>query len=408
MKTGSAVVFGSGPAAWSLAAALTHQAIDVTLVAPNPHATWPQTYGMWAYQWSDRWNAICGVADPFTVAWESVAVIGDRHHDVRRAYGILDNDRVRLAFTASAVATGRLEVIDDAATRIELKGGDCVVQLAEGGTIQSRLVFDGTGSHSTFVERESEGSSEVLQTAFGIKVRTRSSLPSGDSCVLMDWRGPQRRDASFLYALPYGDGRWLFEETSLARSGGLPQGELEVRLRLRLADLGVVIDEEEHTETVSFPMNVPLPGAGQRVVPIGAAAALVHPATGYSIAAAFQSALSLADVLGDVPGNSAASTAGDDVERCWDVLWSSNRRRARRLERYGLERLLTMDQTTTRLFFDTFFTLDPALTAAYLGGQAGVGELTSVMWNMFRASPPRLQRRLASGNPLTLARSLVG
>jgi lycopene beta-cyclase len=269
------------------------------------------------------------------------------------------------------------------------------------------LVFDATGSQSPFVVREPQpsNSAPVLQTAFG-RIVTATNVPIADNvCMLMDWRGKQRRDASFLYALPFGDDRWLFEETSLGRRGGLSQVDLAGRLDARLSALGIKVHAEHSTESVSFRMDVPLPVKGQRIVPVGAAAALVHPATGYSVASSLRSA----QVLADVAADAFASTADVSVvaATCFDALWSDDRRKARGLETYGLERLLTMDQSDTRAFFDTFFSLSTKQTASYLDGSAGTRELSAVMWNVFRKAPRRLQQRLATGNPLLLARSLL-
>ena len=404
MSVVPAVVLGSGPASWSLASALTDRGTDVLLIAPNPEASWPQTYGMWTYQWPLAMAQQSGIVNPFSRRWDSVMVIGDRPHEVGRPYGVLANERVRVGFRAAAELSGRLHTCPGAALGVEVADDACVIRLTDGTSVRARLVFDGTGANSKLIARETAAPSTVEQTAFGITVRARTTPFSEDTCVLMDWRGPKRRSASFLYALPFGDGRWLFEETSLARRAGLGLGELETRLRERLDNLGVVIDEEEGTESVSFPMDLPMPRAGQRVVPIGAAAALLHPATGYSVAASFRSALALAEAVAD----STALTTREASARCWAALWSTDRRKARRLETYGLERLLTMDQSDTRLFFDTFFTLDQKQTSVYLGGEAGVAELRRVMWSMFRKSPTRLQRRLATGNPVILARSLLG
>jgi lycopene beta-cyclase len=396
-------VLGSGPAALSLAAALVGRGLAVVLIAPSPDAPWTQTYGMWTDQWTVSLAQTMGVVTPFRQVWDRVVAVGEREHEVGRAYGILDNERLRERMRVSADRC--LTIQKASVVAIEHDATSSTIRLAKGRAIKAQLVFDGTGAASPFVEREISSGAPVLQTAFG-RIVTAANVPfDANTCVLMDWRGDRRRDASFLYALPYGDGRWLFEETSLGRRQGLSQAELRTRLAARLDKLGVIVEEEHDTEWVSFPMNVGLPVKGQRVVPIGAAAALVHPATGYSVAASFRTALRLADVTAaGLAGNSGPATV---AAQCFDSLWPEDRRKARGLETYGLERLLTMDQADTCAFFDTFFSLSPKQMAVYLGGEAGTKELSAVMWNVFRKAPRRLQQRLATGNPLMLARSLL-
>jgi lycopene beta-cyclase len=399
-------VLGSGPAALSLATALVDRGLAVVLIAPSPDAPWTQTYGMWTDQWHVSLAQTMGLVNPFRQVWERVVAVGERTHEVGRAYGILDNDRLRERMRLSADRPHHGLTIQKASVvAIEHDATSSTIRLAKGRAIKAQLVFDGTGAASPFVERDVSSGAPVLQTAYG-RIVTAANVPFGENtCVLMDWRGSRRPDASFLYALPFGDGRWLFEETSLGRREGLSQAELETRLRARLDSLGISVEEEHDTEWVSFPMDVALPIKGQRVVPIGAAAALVHPATGYSVAASFRTALRLADVTAaGLAGNSGPAAV---AAQGFDSLWPEDRRKARGLETYGLERLLTMNQVDTCAFFDTFFSLSPKQMAVYLGGEAGTKELSAVMWNVFRKAPRRLQQRLATGNPFTLARSLL-
>jgi lycopene beta-cyclase len=400
-------VLGAGPAALSLSAALINRGLEVVLVAPNPDAPWPQTFGMWTDQWSVSIAQAMGLVNPWRDVWDRVIAFGERKHDVGRTYAALDNERVQQRLRASAESTGRFSVRSAAAVGVDHSETFSTVRFAKGRALKARLVFDGTGSQSPFVTREAEPSNltPVLQTAFG-RIVTASNVPFGETtCVLMDWRGGQRRDASFLYALPFGDGRWLFEETSLGRRGGLSQADLTSRLDARLASLGIGVQTEHDSESVSFRMDVPLPTKGQRIVPIGAAAALIHPATGYSIASSFRSAVNLADTA--AVSFAATADASIAASKCFDALWSEDRRKARGLETYGLERLLTMDQSDTCTFFDTFFSLSANQKSSYLDGSAGTRELSAVMWNVFRRAPRRLQQRLATGNPLLLARSLL-
>jgi lycopene beta-cyclase len=399
------VVLGSGPASLSLATALAIQQVPVQLIAPLPEATWTQTYGMWTDQWSTQLALTIGLVNPWKRQWGRVIAIGRQEHDVGRAYGIVDNQRVQAAFLNAGTASGHLTLRTGNVDSVTTNEDCSTVVLNKGRPVKAQLVFDGTGSRSTLVAREQRTSQPVLQTAFG-RIVTALNVPFDEHvCVLMDWRGEARQDATFLYALPFGDGQWLFEETSLGRRGGLSQTELAQRLDARLESLGIVVIEEHDTEAVSFEMDIPLPQTGGQVVPIGAAAALVHPATGYSVAASFRTALTIAEVTANAM-SSGASTQ-QLAQKCNDTMWSSDRRKARGLETYGLERLLTMDQTDTRSFFDTFFSLPAQQTALYLGGTASTKDLTTVMWNVFRKAPRRLQQCLATGNPFQLARSLL-
>ncbi len=399
----SAAVLGSGPAALSTAAALSCAGVDTVLIAPSVEAPWLQTFSMWTDQWSPDVAELTGLANPWSRRWSRVMAFGEKTHHIDRAYGTLDNENVRRALLDRALASGCLTVLSDRVETIEHLDQHSELALGQGDTLSARLVFDGTGAGSSFVVREPQPDGEpVLQTAFG-RIVSASSVPFDDnSAVLMDWRGPRRSDPSFLYALGYGDGRWLFEETSLAHPGGLLQSELAIRLDKRLHDLGIVIEETHATEEVSFPMEVALPVKSQAVVGIGAAGALVHPATGYSVAASLRMAPRFARAVTNEGSDRAVA-----IERCAEVLWSADRRRARGLETYGLKRLLTMDQHDTQAFFDVFFSLSNSAAATYLGGEAGSKELSAVMWQVFRKSPRRLRQRLATGNPLVLAKSLL-
>jgi lycopene cyclase-like protein len=418
-----AVVLGSGPAAYALAAALCLEGIECSLIAPHPNTSWPQTYSMWTDQFSEDVARICGSGDPWLHRWDRVLAIGQTEHAIGREYATIDNERLRLGLLDCAEATGNLRVITASVVSVEPVAGsrdqtdsayvgEVILTLSKGKPVRANLVFDGTGASSKFVQRDTvSGSSTpaVLQTAFGRTVSATNVPFNEGTCVLMDWRGANRTDASFLYALSFGDGRWLFEETSLAKRGGLPLSELERRLGSRLDELGIRIKKEHVVERVEFPMDVALPSRSQRIIGIGAAAALVHPATGYSIAASLRSAPRLAKQAASILNDSShiRGASQQPINKCAEVLWSDDRRRARGLETYGLQRLLAMDQVDTCAFFDTFFSLPTRQTIDYLSGEATSKELSAVMWNVFRRAPRRLQQRLATGNPLMLARALL-
>ena len=409
MPTRSAIdvaILGSGPAAWSAAAAVAERGLQVALIAPEPTKVWAQTYGAWTDQLNDEVLALLGGSRPWACVWERVVVRGDHVTELNRSYGRLANSAVRDALHATAESCGRLRVRIGSATSIETTSTGSVVHLGSERSVAATVVLDGTGANSAFCLRGPMPRHRVLQTAYGIVAELGGGALEDDVCTLMDWTGPDRADPTFAYLLPFDDA-WLVEETSLAQGGGLSMAELEVRLYARLKLAGLTVRRVRAVEHVSFPMDVPLPDLGQRVVGLGAAAALVHPATGYSVAASLRAAPrianALSDVLGSPNGGPVAAAAA-----AWQVLWPTDRLRARALETYGLERVRSMDQRTIREFFDAFFGLPAHDTSRYLSGEAAASEVAGVMWRVFRRASPRLRRRLASGNPLALARALTG
>jgi lycopene beta-cyclase len=179
----------------------------VVLIAPSPDAPWSQTYGMWIDQWSVAVAQTMGLVNPWLRIWNRVVAIGEHEREVGRAYGILDNERLQQTMGKAAERSGRLAIRKATVAAIEHDAASSTIRLDKGRAIKARLVFDGTGSQTPFVARESGHTPSVLQTAYG-RVVTASNVPFGETtCVLMDWRADQRRDASFLYALPYGDRR---------------------------------------------------------------------------------------------------------------------------------------------------------------------------------------------------------
>ncbi len=417
MPIADVAILGSGPAAWATTSACCQAGLSVTLIAPNPQSQWPQTYGVWLDQLDQPVRKLFGLSGgdalPLSHQWSTISAITDSERDLQRAYGLLDNHGVRSALHQTAEATGLLTVRTASAKDVTHEQWSSVA-VSKGRAVSARIVIDATGSQSPFVQRMNAGATEgpspyapyapyAMQAAYGVVVEVAHD-PYARS-VLMDWSGPNRRDASFLYALDLG-GRWLLEETSLARNPALSPEDLQARLGSRLRDMGVSITATHAEEHVLFPMNVGLPVVGQRTLAIGAAGAIVHPATGYSVAASLRLAPRLAESLraaldGVLPDAQVIADAG------WRAIWPTDRRKARNLESYGLDRLLTMNQSEIRGFFHAFFALGPSVMSTYLGGDSSSAELAAVMWKVFQKAPLRIRSRLASGNPLTLARTLL-
>ena len=110
----------------------------------------------------------------------------------------------------------------------------------------------------------------------------------------MDFSGPE--NGTFLYALPVSDAELFVEETSLVTAESPDWTVLERRLRDRLNRLGLVGELDVHERCV-IPMDASLPDFATEGISFGAAAAMVHPATGYQLGASLSLAAPFAEAL---------------------------------------------------------------------------------------------------------------
>jgi len=390
------VVVGAGPAGWAAAAACAEAGLDTALVAPDLEEPWAATYAAWRHE-------VAGVGLPDRVwraGWDEVVVHGARRHVLARGYGVFANDVLQQWLWDRAADAGAAEAVAGA-TGVEHTSRSTRV-LVGTGAIEGRVVLDATGAVARLLDQRPR--TGAAQVAHGVVAQARVP-PEVGSCVLMDWRAAGGPDGppSFLYALDLGADGWLLEETSLAADPPVDRTLLAARLDARLAGLGVAVEQVHHEEHVHIPMGAPPPRV-QRVVGIGAAGGLVHPATGYSVAASLRSAPALARAIADAIARRATPEAV--AAAGWQALWPAGRRRSRALEGYGLGALLRFGQEDAQAFFDAFFDLDPEAWSGYLAGTLPPAEVASVMGRLFAAVPWGVRRRLAAGDPRELGRGL--
>ncbi|MGB5682977.1 MAG: lycopene cyclase family protein, partial [Polyangiales bacterium] len=166
---------------------------------------------------------------------------------------------------------------------------------------------------------------------------------------------------------------------------------LRERLEGRLHSLGLGQSARVGEERCSIAMGLGLPARGQPLVPFGAAASMVHPATGYSIAHALRKAELVAEAI-------VSALADDDVQRAVGAgnaaVWSRSERATWELYAFGLESLVSMNLAETSRFFDAFFRMPTEAWSGYLGGTLGPGELGAVMTRLFRSLPAAVQWQL--------------
>ncbi len=355
-------ILGLGPAGRAIASACAAVGLAVTAVDPHPWAPWRATYGGWVDELPDAAPRAATVARP--TAWTS------ERQEIPRAYSVLDTVALQQSLDLSGVR---------------------VVTGTANGTVDGDLA----GARIIIDARGASASGRTQQTAYGVVIdRARAdSVLDGDAALFMDWRtdhgaGPDV-PPSFLYAVPVGGNRVLLEETSLARRPGLGFDVLAQRLTTRLAGRGLQLGGDEPVERVRFALDTPLParewaGLTPPVVRFGAAAPLIHPASGYSVAATLRLAPQVAAIIAS--GGTAA-----DVQH---LIWSPRARAVHALRLRGLRAVCALSPAEVSEFFAAFFALPVALQRTYLSGREDLAGTAAAMGALFPrlASPTR--RRL--------------
>ncbi|MGL5850962.1 MAG: lycopene cyclase family protein [Phycicoccus sp.] len=374
------LVVGGGPAGRALAGACARAGLATALVDPHPDRPFTATYGCWAGELPS------GLPPSVLAARAHGRAIGHRTHDLGWEYAVFDVPALRDHLDAG------LDTVDVHAGRVTGPAGPGRVALDGGGELAASVVVDAAGRWQAL------GASTLRrvaaeQTAYGVVVPATDAepiVPQGDA-LFMDWRADHGEGGwpTFLYGIPVGADRVLLEETSLARRPGLPVAVLRRRLHARLERHGIRVPHDASTETVRFPVDRPRHDT-EAAIGFGAAAPLVHPATGFSIGAALGLAGPLADAVAAHLGAGPAA-AGDAARR---VVWSPSARSVHGLRRIGLEAMLRMPPAEVPGFFDVFFALPERQRWAYLTGRADLAGTMRTMAGLFAASDWRLRRRL--------------
>lgn len=389
---------GGGPAGWSAARACARRGLAVTLVDPHPDRRWRHTYGVWADE--------VPTTGPDALPDDVVATSGPgfaiarRTHPLAGSYAVLDTRALQDALCEPEVSVhrGRVVGVEDGAA------------VLDGGTrLAAGLVLDASGAAQVLSRSRRRTSRPAEQTAVGVVVPSAvAARVTGGRLVFMDWRPLHGCPGwpTFLYAIPLGGDDWLLEETSLARRPGLPLPELAARLRRRLLACGlgpdeIPLDDRARVEHVRFPVDTPPHRSPAGVVPLGAAASLVHPATGYSVTHSLDVATRLAEAVVARPDHAARLDAAGRAVRppAGHVVHAMRRR--------GLDVLLRMPSCEVPEFFERFFSLPAAAQRGYLGAHDDVLGSMRAMLSVFRHLSPRLRAHLIAGSLLGAGRDLT-
>lgn len=381
------LVLGSGPAGLNVAAAAAAVGLRVEVLAPDVDGPWRPTWGAWVDSLPPE------VLPAVAATWPTLEVHTGLGAPVvlTRPYARFDSAALRNLCrdrcTAHQVGFRR------GAARTVIHGPRGSVVTDDAGREHAAAVVIDASGRGTLLERT--GAPTAFQTAWGV-------LATVDG-----WSGPARwmdftpvpgedGPPTFLYALPMPDGRVFLEETSLVRRPGLPAVELERRLRRRLSTMELRLREVHEVETCVIPMNTPLPVLPQRVVGFGAAAAMIHPSTGYLLARALQTAPAVAEAIRDGLSESPERAS----QAAWQRIWPPERIRSRKLHALGAHLVAGLDAYDTRRFFAAFFSLPASTRDAWLDDTLPFVSLGTGMATLFRRLPVRVQwRLLAAGNP---------
>jgi lycopene beta-cyclase len=384
-------VLGCGPAGASAAHACALAGLETVIVDPSPDALWPNRYGVWCEDWPEALHQ-------FTHQWPCAVVIAESTHRLERAYGIVDRRAVADALRAEYVQAGG-RVCADRAVSLRGEPGAFVVELASGAQLSVGAIVDARGASAPC------GAPSLFQTAWGGEVA--ASLPLDPAVMhLMDFRAPGRSvgPPSFLYAYALDEGRWFLEETVLA-GPAVPFASLRARLGARLEAWGVspeVLAEATEIEECRIPMDVGAYEGPKGVIPFGAAAGLVHPATGYSVATTLRLAPQI-PALVHQQRDPARAVDRPDV-RGADAL------AADALYRFGGAEIARFDQARQRAFFEAFFHLPEPLRNGYLSRTLGPRGVGRAMWGVFCRTSSSTRRILTSAglqHASVLARALL-
>ena len=384
------LVVGGGPAGMALAGACARLGLATGLLDPSPDRPWTATYGMWSPE-------VPADLPASVVASRSAGrAIALTEHQLGWDYAVLD---VPAFHRHLADRLADVQIHTGRAVASPQRG---VVTLADGSELRAAVVVD-AGGRARPLDPTPVRRTPAEQTAYGVMIDEDVAAPltgPGDA-LFMDWRADHGESGwpTFLYAIPLGDGQVLVEETSLARRPGLPLSVLRRRLHARLAHHGVHVPKGARNEKVSFPLDQPR-YRGPDALGFGAAAPLIHPATGFSVAASLRLAPTVAAALAaHLPGDPAAG-----LTAARHSVWPRPARAIHRFRLIGLEALLQMPSDDVPQFFETFFSLPEAHRWTYLTSRDDVRGTAVAMGRLFQMADARLRRRLVGAairNPLS-------
>lgn len=399
------VVIGCGPAGLALAAESAKLGLRVGLIGPDLPFT--NNYGVWEDEFKDL-----GLEKCIEHAWQDTVVyLGDSDPIlIGRAYGRVSRHLLHEELLERCVKSGVSYLNSKVESIVEGANGQSLVSCEHNIVVPCRLATVASGAASgRLLQYEVGGPRVSVQTAYGVEVEVETSPYDPSLMVFMDYRdyipkkinSPEADYPTFLYAMPMSSNRIFFEETCLASKEAMPFDLLKKKLMLRLETMGIRITKLFEEEWSYIPVGGSLPNTEQKNLAFGAAASMVHPATGYSVVRSLSEAPKYASAIANIMRCShdkgklpnQISTSNISMQ-AWNTLWPQERKRQRAFFLFGLALIVQLDIEGTRTFFDTFFRLPRWMWWGFLGSTLSSTDLVLFAFYMFLIAPNDLRMSL--------------
>ncbi|KAL5728706.1 lycopene epsilon-cyclase [Ranunculus cassubicifolius] len=399
------VVIGCGPAGLALASEAAKQGLKVGLIGPDLPFT--NNYGVWEDEFKDL-----GLERCIEHAWRDTIVYLDNENPVLigRAYGRVSRHLLHEELLKRCVESGVSYLNSKVDRIIEAADGHSLVVCEHEISIPCRLATVASGAASgKLLEYEVGGPRVSVQTAYGVEVEVANNPYDPNLMVFMDYRdfvqekiqSVEEEYPTFLYVMPMSPTRVFFEETCLASRDAMPFDLLKTKLLSRLKTLGIKITKVYEEEWSYIPVGGSLPNTDQKNLAFGAAASMVHPATGYSVVRSLSEAPKYASVIAKILqqdmnkfGVTQQTSAVNISSEAWRTLWPKERKRQRAFFLFGLELILQQDIEEIRTFFRTFFRLPTWMWWGFLGSSLSSFDLVLFSLYMFVLAPNSLRMSL--------------
>ncbi|KAG9451815.1 hypothetical protein H6P81_004719 [Aristolochia fimbriata] len=397
------VVIGCGPAGLSLAAETAKKGLRVGLVGPDLPFT--NNYGVWVDEFKDL-----GLEECIDHVWQDTIVYLDSDNPIviGRAYGRVSRHLLREELINRCFESGVVYLNSKVERIIEASDGHSIVACESDIMIPCKLAIVASGAASgKLLQYEVGGPQVTVQTAYGVEVEVENCPYDPSLMVFMDYRDytkqevrcPEAEYPTFLYVMPMTKTRVFFEETCLASKHAMSFDLLKEKLLLRFETMGIQVTKVYEEEWSYIPLGGSLPDTGQKNLAFGAAASMIHPTTGYSVARSLSEAPAYASAIANILNSEKFSdqaapwkrNAENVSQQAWNTLWPRERKRQRAFFLFGLSLLLRFDIEGIREFFQTFFELPEWMVQGFLGSTLSSRDLIWFALYMFAVAPNNMR-----------------